>query len=88
MLDDKYKREDYENEIGTMTKIVSNKNYDLSNFSKKEIEIINTIIKLLKDKTVSEISKMSHKEEAWKKTKRYENISFEYAMNLKILKNI
>ena len=88
LLDDKYKREDYENEIGTMTKIVSNKNYDLSNFSKKEIEIINTIIKLLKDKTVSEISKMSHKEEAWKKTKRYENISFEYAMNLKILKNI
>ena len=46
------------------------------------------IFKIIKDKTVSEISKMSHKEEAWKKTKRYENISFEYAMNLKILKNI
>ena len=25
---------------------------------------------------------MSHKEDGWKKTKRYEIISFEYAMNL------
>ena len=84
LLDDKYKREDYENENGTITKIVSNKNYNLSQLNKNEIKIINSIIKLLKDKNVTEISGMSHKEEGWKRTKRYENISFEYAMNLKI----
>ena len=84
LLDDKYKREDYENENGTITKIVSNKNYNLSQLNKNEIKIINSIIKLLKDKNVTEISGMSHKEEGWKRTKRYENISFEYDMNLKI----
>ena len=40
-----------------------------------EIKIINTIIKLLKNKKVTDISEMSHKEDAWKKTKRYEKIS-------------
>ena len=30
---------------------------------------------------------MSHKEDGWKKTKRFERISFEYAMNLSMLKN-
>ncbi len=86
LLDDKYTREDYDNENGTITKIVSNKNFDLSKLSYKEIEIINTIIKLLKDKSVTDISNMSHKEEGWKKTKRFENISFEYAMDLNIIK--
>ena len=86
LLNDKYKREDYENENGTTTKIVSNKNYDLSKLKDNEIKIINTIIKLLKDKNVTDISEMSHKEEGWKKTKRYEEISFEYAMNLNIIK--
>lgn len=86
LLNDKYKREDYENENGTTTKIVSNKNYDLSKLKDNEIKIINTIIKLLKDKNVTDISEMSHKEEGWKKTKRYEKISFEYAMNLNIIK--
>ena len=87
LLDDKYKREDYENENGTITKIVSNKNFDLSKLNENEIHIIDTIIKLLKDKTVTDISDMSHKEDGWKKTKRFERISFEYAMNLSIVKN-
>ncbi len=86
LLDDKYTRNDYEDENCTKTYITSNKNYDLSKLSKSEIEIINTIIKLLKDKNVTDISEMSHKEEGWKKTKVYENISFEYAMNLNIIK--
>lgn len=87
LLDDKYKRENYENENGTITKIVSNKNFDLSKLNKNEMHIIDSIIKLLKDKKVTDISDMSHKEEGWKKTKRFEKISFEYAMNLSILKN-
>lgn len=85
LLDDKYTRNDYEDETGTKTYITSNKNYDLRNLSDSEIKIIDTIIKLLKDKNVSDISNMSHKEDGWKKTKRYENISFEYAMNLNII---
>lgn len=86
LLDDKYTRNDYEEETGTKTYITSNKNYDLSNLKNSEIDIINTIIKILKDKNVTDISNMSHKEEGWKKTKRFENISFEYAMNLNIIK--
>jgi len=84
MLEDKYTRNDYEDETGTKTIIKSNNNYDLSKLKENEIKIINTIIKLLKDKNVSEISNISHNEEGWKKTKKLENISFEYAMNLKI----
>jgi len=35
---------------------------------------------------VTDISEMSHREDGWKKTKRFEQISFEYAMNLKLIK--
>jgi len=85
-LDDKYKRNDYEDETGTKSYITSNGNYDLSKLNDSEKKIINTIIKLLKDKKVKEISELSHKEDGWKKTKKLENISFEYAMNLNIIK--
>ena len=54
--------------------------------SSNEKEIIDTIIKLLKNKNVTDISEMSHREDGWKKTKRFEQISFEYAMNLKLIK--
>jgi len=84
ILDDKYIRINYEDETGTKTIITSNNNYDLSKLQENEIKIINTIIKILKDKNVSDISNMSHDEDGWKKTKKLENISFEYAMNLKI----
>lgn len=84
LLNNKYKREDKESENGTTTTIVSNKNYDLSVLSELEIKIIDKIIKELKNKSVSDISELSHKEDGWKKTKRFEKISFEYAMNLKL----
>lgn len=86
MLDDKYMRSDYEDENGTKSIIISKNNYNLNDLNEREKEIIDTIINLLKDKKVSEISNLSHKEEGWKKTKRSENISFEYAMNLNIIK--
>ncbi len=86
LLDNKYMREDIETENGNTTKIISNGNYDLNKISDTEKEIIDTIIKLLKNKTVTDISKMSHKEVAWKKTKRFEKIPFDYAMNLNVLK--
>ena len=86
LLDDKYTREDIETENGNTTKIVSNNNFDLDKISSSEKEIIDTIIKLLKNKNVTDISEMSHREDGWKKTKRFEQISFEYAMNLKLIK--
>ena len=86
LLDDKYTREDIETENGNTTKIISNGNYNLDKISDIEKEIIDTIIKILKNKTVTDISELSHREEGWKKTKRFERISFEYAMNLNIVK--
>ena len=86
LLDDKYKREDIETENGNTTKIISNNNFTLDKISSSEKEIIDTIIKLLKNKNVTDISEISHREDGWKKTKRFEQISFEYAMNLKLIK--
>ena len=86
LLDDKYIRYDYEDESGTKTIITSNKNFDLSKLKDSEVEIINKVIRLLKDKNVTDISDMSHEEEGWKKTKKFDEISFEYAMNLNIIK--
>ena len=86
LLDDKYTREDIETENGNTTKIISNNNFKLDKISSSEKEIIDTIIKLLKNKNVTDISEISHREDGWKKTKRFEQISFEYAMNLKLIK--
>lgn len=86
LLDDKYQRDDIETENGNITKIISNNNFNLDKINDNEKEIIDTIIKLLKNKKVTDISEMSHKEDGWKKTKRLEKISFEYAMNLNIVK--
>ncbi len=84
LLDDKYKREDIETENGNTTKIISNENYCFDKITDSEKKIIDDVIKLLKNKKVTDISQLSHQENAWKKTKRFEKISFEYAMNLNI----
>ena len=83
-LDDKYLRKEYKDKNSEMSiqKIESKNNYDISLLEQNEINIINTIIKLLKNKKVIEISEMSHKEDGWKKTNLLQNISFEYAINL------
>ncbi len=86
LLDDKYTREDIETENGNTTKIISNNNFNLDKINSSEKEIIDTIINLLKNKNVADISEISHREDGWKKTKRFEQISFEYAMNLKLIK--
>ena len=60
---------------------------DFAKAIRKEKQILKwIIIKLLKNKKVTDISEMSHREDGWKKTKRLEKISFEYAMNLNIIK--
>ena len=86
-IDEKYKREDKEKSDGSIQSIItSNGNFDLSLFTDKEINIINNVLDLLNYKSVKEISDLSHKEIGWKKTKRLERISFEYANDLEILK--
>ena len=86
LLDDKYQREDFETINGNVTEIISKDNFDLNKISDSEKKIIDSVIKLLKNKKVTEISEMSHKEDGWRKTERLEQISFEYAMNLKVIK--
>lgn len=86
LLDDKYQREDFETINGNVTEIMSKDNFDLNKISDSEKKIIDSVIKLLKNKKVTEISEMSHKEDGWRKTERLEQISFEYAMNLKLIK--
>ena len=85
-LNEKYKREDKEKNDGSIQSVITSKgNYDLSSFSTKEIEIIDYVVELLSNKSVKEISNLSHKELGWKNTERFEKISFEYADNLTIL---
>ncbi len=86
LLDDKYQREDFETINGNVTEIISKNNFDLNKISDSEKKIIDNVIKLLKNKNVTEISEMSHKEDGWRKTERLKQISFEYAMNLKLIK--
>lgn len=86
LLDDKYQREDFETINGNVTEIISKDNFDLNKISDSEKKIIDSVIKLLKNKKVTEISEMSHKEDGWRKTERLAQISFEYAMNLKLIK--
>ena len=86
LLDDKYQREDFETINGNVTEIISKDNFDLNKISDSEKKIIDSVIKLLKNKKVTEISEMSHKEDGWRNTERLEQISFEYAMNLKVIK--
>ena len=83
LLDDKYQREDFETINGNVTEIISKDNFDLNKISDSEKKIIDSVIKLLKNKKVTE---MSHKEDGWRKTERLAQISFEYAMNLKLIK--
>ena len=86
MLNNKFERIDYEDKNGSKTIITSNDNFDLSMLNSNEIKIIDSVIKLLKNKKVNEISNMSHKEAGWKNTENFANISFENTLNLNILK--
>ena len=83
-LSSKYLKDEFEYDEGTITKMISKNNYDLTIFSEEELNIIDRVICLLKDKTVIEISRVSQGEDACKKTKKGEIISFEYAININL----
>lgn len=84
-LDSKFEKEDREINYNIRTKIHSKNNYDLSLFSKDEIQVIDRVIELLKDKNATNISDLSHEERAWIETKDNELISYEYAHTLKAI---
>lgn len=56
----------------------------LIDFTESEIEVVDEVIELLKDKTVKGIYELSHKEIGWKKTDRFKRISFEFAEDMLI----
>lgn len=58
--------------------------FNLNIFSEDEIEIIDKVIARLKNLNTSQISELSHKEDAWLNTPDCELISYEYADNLKL----
>lgn len=83
---DKFERIDREDSYGNLsTKIISNNNFELSDLKDDEIKIINKVINTLKNKSVTEISELSHKEMGWKNTQKNEYISFKYADDLKLV---
>jgi len=83
---DKYFIEEYEsNDDSTVVKIKSTKNYDLSIFTKDELDVINKIIDDFKNKSCTMLSDLSHKEQGWIKTQSKELISYDYADCLKII---
>lgn len=85
LLEEKYMRNELEEETGTKTYITSNNNYDLNMLKDSEIQIIDRVINILKNKNVKEISELSHKQDGWIKTKKFENISFEYSIDMEEL---
>ena len=82
-LDNKFEKEVKEFNYNEITKINSKNNYDLTLFSEDEIETIDKVIEVFKDKNATRISDLSHEEIAWIKTKDNELISYEYAHDLK-----
>lgn len=84
LIDDKFEKIIEENDYNEITKIQSKKNYNLDMFSKDEMEVIDNVIDILKDKTCRQISDLSHEEDGWLNTNNGELISYEYAHNLKL----
>lgn len=62
-----------------------NKKPDISIFNKLEISILKYLSNLFKDYSASDISKASHKEIGWIKSKYYKNISYNYSTRLTVL---
>lgn len=83
-FDDKFYTEDYELADKVQTLIKSKCNYDLSIFSEKELQVINKVIDRFKGMSSSEITSLSHKEDAWNENNNRDLISYKYAYKLKV----
>lgn len=83
-LDNKFYKEESENEVSIVTKIKSKNNYDMSSFSKYEMEVIDSVINKLKSMSCTQISEISHEEDGWIKNNINDIISYDYADDLRI----
>ena len=79
-----FETEEEFNQYFVSTKIKCVKESDVALLKNYEIEVINRIIEELKDMNCTQISNLSHLEEAWKNPKINELISYEYADELYI----
>lgn len=86
LLDDKFYKEEVEVEDSTSTKvkIISRNNYEMSCYTKEEIQIIDSVINRFKSMTCSSISEESHNEVGWIENNINQIISYEYAEQLKV----
>ena len=74
-------------EPGNKNENKSNNNADMSLFSKEEIEIMDEVIKKLKNKSSSSLTKWSHYFTGWKNTKNGDPIDYSYAKEFELNKN-
>lgn len=78
--------QEQETQYGVGEIIVAGQNVDcLRYLSKSEIDTLNIINDKFKNISAADISEISHKEKGYEETKLKNNISFEYAMQLKAL---
>lgn len=78
------KEEEFANNFSVITKIKSNKNYDLTNLNDYEMQAIDTIICKFKNMNCTQISNLSHTENAWKEANMNDLISYEYSETISI----
>ncbi|MGL5087575.1 MAG: type II TA system antitoxin MqsA family protein [Clostridium sp.] len=83
LLNDKVEKiERFGYEYSIITKINSKKNYNMSLIKDYEIDVINTVINKLNAMNCTEISNLSHEEDAWKDTAKGELITYDFAESL------
>ena len=86
LLDEKFYVEETEDVYNNSTKakIISNKNYDVSIYSRDEMEVIDAVIQKFKTMSCTEISDKSHKEDGWIESEINYFISYDYAEKMKM----
>lgn len=86
LLDDKFYKDETEDDFSNSTKlkILSKNNYNLSLYTKDELQVIDSVINKFKNMRCSDISNESHKESGWIENDINNVISYDYAEKLKI----
>ena len=66
--------------------IIGKKDVDTSVFNEEELNTINSVINFFEKYTSRDIEKFSHEEVAFKQTKFYDNMSYDYAFDIERIK--
>ena len=72
------------NDISVIYHIIPNKNYETSDLSKEEREVINNVLNKFKDFNTSQIVEYMHNEKAYKNTNQNEVIKYTFAKDISI----